>query len=90
MNRIEFQQNGASELHSERQATLPASDRETIFASTRTHSSRRNRIAGTVIALLIVGGLIVGFLPRWHQRRTATADMNQLAMPTVSVVSPSP
>jgi membrane fusion protein (multidrug efflux system) len=89
MNRIELQQNGASELHSERRATLPASDREPILASVPTHSSRRNLIAGTVIALLIVGGLIVGFLPRWHQRRTATADMNQLAMPTVSVVSPS-
>jgi RND family efflux transporter MFP subunit len=89
MNRVEFQQNGASELHSERQATLPASDRETRSVSVPTHSSRRNRIAGTVIALLIVG-LIGGFLPRWHQRRTAIVDMNQLAMPTVSVVSPSP
>jgi RND family efflux transporter MFP subunit len=90
MNRIELQQNGASELHSERQATLPASDRETILAPVPTHSSRRNQIAGTVIALLVVGGLVVGFLPRRHQRRTAMADMNQLAMPTVSVVSPSP
>jgi membrane fusion protein (multidrug efflux system) len=89
MNRIELPQNGATELHSERQATLPASDRETILAGVPIHSSRRNRIAGTVIALFIVGGLIVGFLPRWHQRRTALADMNQLALPTVSVVSPS-
>jgi RND family efflux transporter MFP subunit len=48
------------------------------------------RIAGTIIALLIVVGLIVGFLPRWRERRTAVADMTQLAIPTVSVVSLAP
>jgi RND family efflux transporter MFP subunit len=47
-------------------------------------------LAGALAALIIVGGLILGFLPRWHQRSTAIADMNQLAIPTVSVVSPAP
>jgi RND family efflux transporter MFP subunit len=90
MNRIELQQNGASELPREPQAALLADDLEAITETLPTHSSRRNRIAGTVIGLLIVVGLIVGFLPRWHQRRAALADMNQLAIPTVSVVSPGP
>jgi len=33
---------------------------------------------------------VLGFLPRWRQQRTATADMNQLAILTVAVVSPTP
>jgi membrane fusion protein, multidrug efflux system len=45
------------------------------------------RSATIIIPLVIVGGLLLGFLPRWHERRTAVSDMNQLAIPTVSVVS---
>ena len=41
-------------------------------------------------AAVLVGGLLLGFFPRWHQRKTAVADMNQLAIPTVAVVSPAP
>jgi len=52
--------------------------------------AKRARIAGAIIALIIIGALVLGFLPRWFQRKTATADMNQLAIPTVSVVSPAP
>jgi RND family efflux transporter MFP subunit len=37
----------------------------------------------------VVGGLALGFLPRWHQRQVANADMAQLAVPSVSVVSPA-
>src|SRR5438270_9819610 len=43
---------------------------------------------------IIVGGvllliaLVVGFIPQWRQRQTATADANQLAVSTVGVVSP--
>src|SRR5260221_13137560 len=53
-------------------------------------SAKRRRIAGIIIALIVIGALALGFLPRWHQRQTAMADMNQLAVPTVSVVSPAP
>ena len=53
-------------------------------------SAKRRRIAGIIIALIVIGALIIGFLPRWHQRQTAMSDMNQLAVPTVSVVSPAP
>ena len=45
--------------------------------------------------ILFVGGgllliaLIVGFIPQWRQRQTATADANQLAVPSVGVVTPT-
>src|ERR1700676_1113407 len=45
--------------------------------------------------IIIVGGalfliaLVVGFIPQWRQRQTATADTNQLAISTVGVVTPT-
>jgi membrane fusion protein (multidrug efflux system) len=51
---------------------------------------KRAAITGIMVTFVIIGGLAAGFLPRWRQRGTATADMNQLAIPTVSVVSPAP
>jgi len=45
--------------------------------------------------IIIVGGamlliaLVAGFIPQWRQRQTATADTNQLAVPTVGVVTPT-
>src|SRR6266513_3190670 len=45
--------------------------------------------------ILIVGGavvliaLVVGFIPRLRERQTAVADTKQLAIPAVTVVSPS-
>lgn len=53
-------------------------------------SPKRKAIAAVIIALLLIGGLVLGYLPRRQQRRTATADMSQLALPTVSVVSSTP
>ncbi|MDB6128318.1 MAG: Efflux transporter, family, subunit [Verrucomicrobia bacterium] len=52
---------------------------------------RRNpwRVA-MIIAVPVLGGLGLGFFPRWSQSRAAEADMNQLAIPTVAVVSPQP
>src|SRR5580658_1010305 len=90
MNRIELQQDGAAELHGERQAPLPAADRETSPTPVPAHPSRRMRIAAIVIPLLVIGGLLLGFFPRLRERRTAVADMTQLAIPTVSVVSLTP
>ena len=54
-----------------------------------TRSTKRMRIVGTIIALIVIGALALGFLPRWHQHQTALSDMNELAIPTVSVVSPT-
>jgi len=52
--------------------------------------SKGKRIAVILGALVLFGGLMLGFVPRWRQGRTAVADMNALAVPTVSVVSPAP
>ena len=47
-------------------------------------------IAATIVGLIVIGSLVLGYFPRWRQRRTAMTDMGQLAVPTVSVVSPAP
>ena len=52
--------------------------------------SKRGRIIGAIIALVIVAGLVLGFLPRWRQSRSTATDTSQLAIPSVSVVSPTP
>jgi RND family efflux transporter MFP subunit len=50
------------------------------------HGSRRLVIIG--VALLVLA-LVVGFVPRLSQRKQAVSDTNQLAIPTVAVVSPA-
>ena len=45
------------------------------------------RYAIAALVALVVTALLVGFLPRISERKVAAADTNQLAMPTVSVVS---
>src|SRR5437763_8988826 len=51
-----------------------------------TRGARRLIIIGVVLLSLAV---LAGVLPRLAQRRVATADTKQLAVPNVSVVSPS-
>ena len=46
------------------------------------------RIAGVGAAVLLAA-LVVGFVPRLSLRERAASDTNQLAVPTVSVVSPT-
>ena len=102
MKTNEPQQNGATEGSGEQQVAFHAREPKADFASAHetagtsvsavmppTPSAKRMRIAGTIFALIVIGALTFGFLPRWHQRQTAMADMNQLAVPTVSVVSPA-
>ena len=43
-----------------------------------------------LVLLILIGGLVLGSLPRWRESQSAAADMSQLAIPTVSVVSPAP
>ena len=50
---------------------------------------RLRRIGGTVAAIILVG-VIIGFIPRWHQRTLVRAETIELATPSVSVVSPTP
>ena len=41
-----------------------------------------------VAAVVVVGAALAGFLPRWRQRDALLAETQQLAVPTVIVVSP--
>jgi len=53
--------------------------------------AKRRRIALIIIGLIILmAALVLGFLPRSRQRSVAAADMTQRAIPTVSVISPTP
>ncbi|MDB6037879.1 MAG: Efflux transporter, family, subunit [Verrucomicrobiales bacterium] len=58
-------------------------------ATAKTHS-KRGLFVGAIIALLIIGGLLLGFLPRMKQSRSTATDTGQLAIPSVSVVSATP
>ncbi len=49
----------------------------------------RRLVAAGAFALLVAGGLFIGFVPRWHEQRVAASDRNELVVPTVSVVSPA-
>jgi membrane fusion protein, multidrug efflux system len=53
-------------------------------------SGRTRMIAFAVFVVLLIGALVLGFIPRWHQREVAAADTSELAITTVSVVSPKP
>jgi len=51
---------------------------------------RKLMIAIVVFSVLVIGALVLGFIPRWRQREVANADTSQLQITTVSVVSPAP
>jgi RND family efflux transporter MFP subunit len=72
--------NGGAGLPSDEHKTAP------VRAGRR---SRRLLIAVAGGALLVIA-LVVGFIPQLRQRKTAIAETNQLAIPSVAVVSPFP
>ncbi len=59
------------------------------MAEAAASSERRLKHAGLVAAVLIVVGALAGLLPRWHQRAVLRAETRELALPTVTVVSPA-
>jgi RND family efflux transporter MFP subunit len=65
----------------------PQADRETQPPKI---STRRVIAFTTIFVLVVIAGLVLGFIPRWREKRTAIADMNELAVPVVAVVSPTP
>jgi RND family efflux transporter MFP subunit len=52
-------------------------------------SQRGFRRVAVVGAAVLLGALVMGFVPRISQRKQAASDTNQLALPSVSVVSPT-
>ena len=52
-------------------------------------SQRGFRLIAVIGAAVLLGALVAGFVPRLSQRKQAASDTNQLAIPSVSVVSPS-
>src|SRR6478752_10428491 len=62
----------------------PVPPEEASFTSQR--GFRRIAIVG---AAVLLAALVVGFVPRLSLRKRAASDTNQLAVPTVSVVSPT-
>jgi len=93
MNTAELHQNAINSP--ERTGETARSSEASIEGTSRPASAqkgpkRRRMAAIIIIALIVIGGLVLGYFPRWRQRRTATSDMSQLAIPTVSVVSPTP
>src|SRR6266404_3520333 len=62
----------------------PVPPKEISFTGQR--GFRRIAVIG---AAVLLGALVVGFVPRLSQRKQAVSDTNQLAIPTVSVVSPT-
>jgi membrane fusion protein, multidrug efflux system len=86
MNNIESQQfSGPSSYRNDDSASTP----ERPKAGTQL-AVRRGLVAGAIVTTFVIAGLILGFLPRWRQRAQAAADMDELAIPTVAVVSLTP
>jgi len=49
----------------------------------------RRVVVITFAVLIFIGALALGFIPRWSQHQAAEANMIELAIPTVSVLSPT-
>jgi RND family efflux transporter MFP subunit len=64
---------------------LPSDEHKTDPVRARRRFRRILIVGGAVV----LSGLVVGFIPQLRQRQIATADTNQLAVPTVAVVSPA-
>lgn len=47
-------------------------------------------LAVTVLAVLIITGVLAGLIPRFRQQKDLGAETRQLSVPTVAVVSPKP
>src|SRR6266567_8437955 len=62
----------------------PVPPKEASFTGQR--GFRRTAVVG---AAVLLAALVVGFVPRLSLRERAASDTNQLAVPTVSVVSPT-
>jgi RND family efflux transporter MFP subunit len=59
-------------------------------AAAPSRSRLRFPVAAAVVLVLIVAGVLVGLIPRFHQQTELGAATRERSVPTVAVVSPSP
>jgi membrane fusion protein (multidrug efflux system) len=78
--------NPSPPLETSRVSATPSSSIEEAAA----HSGPKLRRAALVAAVLVVAGALAGLLPRWHHRSALRAETRELAIQTVTVVSPTP
>jgi RND family efflux transporter MFP subunit len=60
------------------------------LAEAAARSTAKLRHAAIIAAVLIVVGTLAGLLPRWHRRAALQIETRELALPTVTLVSPVP
>lgn len=68
---------------------LPEPNPPQSLANHPVHPPRAGRLL-FFIAIVLVAGLIIGLVPRLHERRVVASDTRELATPTVAVVAPAP
>ena len=67
----------------------PGTERSVLPDKSSFTSQRGFLLIAVIGAAILLGALVVGFVPRASQRKLAASDTNQLAIPTVTVVSPT-
>ena len=67
----------------------PGTERSVLPDKSFFTSQRGFLLIAVIGAAILFGALVVGFVPRVSQRKLAASDTNQLALPSVSVISPS-
>jgi RND family efflux transporter MFP subunit len=68
----------------------PESSPSPSVADAAASSGTRLRRAAIVAGVLVVIGVLAGLLPRWRHRDVLRAETRELALQTVTVVSPAP
>src|SRR4029079_17746830 len=67
----------------------PGTGRSVLPDKSSFTSQRGFLLIAVIGAAILLGALVVGFVPRVSQRKLAASDTNQLALPSVSVISPT-
>jgi RND family efflux transporter MFP subunit len=70
--------------------TPPESPPPSSLAEAAARSTAKLRHAAIIAAVLIIVGALAGLLPRWHHRSALQTETRELALPTVTLVSPVP
>src|SRR5258708_39960522 len=75
---------------SETNEAPPPSPAAASPAETEEKRPRKLGRSALTLSVLLIVGITAGFIPRWRQRAAAAADTRELALPSVTLVSPAP